>query len=349
MAARVVSEEKWDRLLWTAVIFVVLAVGTSLFLNNWTDLRGEDSNSTTIRNTALVLGGVIAGILALWRSIVAERQADTAQQSLLNERYQKGAEMLGDKVLSVRLGGIYALERLAAEHPKQYHIQVMKLLCAFVRHPTSDQAYEASVALYNKNRATNTPYRLREDTKVAVEAIATRSDHSLSIEQQGGYVPDLSGAQLRGLRIERANLRHVKLGRADLRGTYLFRADLRKADLSFTRLSGATLACSKLSASFISADLSSAKMAHADLSTAVLDDADLTNSELYGADLSDARLYGTKLSGADLSLHAQDPVTGLTQIQLNCARADTDDPPKLARVVDSSKRPLVWNALPCRD
>ena len=52
-------------------------------------------------------------LLAVWRSIVAERQADTAQQSLLNERYQKGAEMLGNEVLSVRMGGIYALGRLA--------------------------------------------------------------------------------------------------------------------------------------------------------------------------------------------------------------------------------------------
>ena len=66
-------------------------------------------------------------MLAIWRSTVAERQSATAQQGLLNERYQKGAEMLGSDVLSVRLGGIYALERLAAEDPNQYHILVMKL------------------------------------------------------------------------------------------------------------------------------------------------------------------------------------------------------------------------------
>ena len=50
--------------------------------------------------------------IAIWRSTVAEQQAITAQSGLFNERYQKGAEMLGSKVLSVRLGGIYALRTL---------------------------------------------------------------------------------------------------------------------------------------------------------------------------------------------------------------------------------------------
>ena len=60
---------------------------------------------------------------------------DTAEQSLLNERYQRGAEMLGSDVLSVRLDGIYALDRLAAEQPASYHIQIMQLFCAFARRP----------------------------------------------------------------------------------------------------------------------------------------------------------------------------------------------------------------------
>ena len=89
---------------------------------------------TTARNVGLMIGGAVALVFAVWRSWVAHKQADTARQGLLNERYQKGAEMLGNNVLSVRLGGIYALERLAAEHPEQYHVQIMKLLCAFVRY-----------------------------------------------------------------------------------------------------------------------------------------------------------------------------------------------------------------------
>ena len=125
----------WDG-FWITLMLVVLAVGIFLSWHFWEELhRDEDSLSTTIRNLGLVIGGVVAIVLAFWRSIVSERQADTAQRTLLYERYQKGAEMLGSNVGSVRLGGIYALERLADEHPDQYHVQVMNLFCAFVRDP----------------------------------------------------------------------------------------------------------------------------------------------------------------------------------------------------------------------
>ncbi|MDE0330255.1 MAG: hypothetical protein OXL41_00145 [Nitrospinae bacterium] len=103
---------------------------------------GYESPSTTIRNLGLFLAAPIALGLAVWRARVADRQAEaaqtqvaTSQGSLLNERYHKGAEMLGSEALSVRLGGIYALARLAREHPEEYHIQIIRLLCAFVRNP----------------------------------------------------------------------------------------------------------------------------------------------------------------------------------------------------------------------
>ena len=33
----------------------------------------------------------------------------------------------------------YALQRLAEEHPERYHIQIMRLFCAFVRNPTGNK------------------------------------------------------------------------------------------------------------------------------------------------------------------------------------------------------------------
>ena len=60
------------------------------------------------------------------------------EQSLLNERYQKSADMLGSNVLAVRMGGIYALQQLAHDHAGTYHLQIMNLFCAFVRRPPPD-------------------------------------------------------------------------------------------------------------------------------------------------------------------------------------------------------------------
>ena len=86
-------------------------------------LSSLESWSTIIRNFGLVAAAVFALWFARKRILVADRQADTAQRGLLNERYQKGAEMLGSKVLAVRRGGIYALARLARDdHSGDYHI-----------------------------------------------------------------------------------------------------------------------------------------------------------------------------------------------------------------------------------
>ncbi len=112
---------------WMTGIAIVLATGIFFSWRYWGELHGDqESLSTTVRNVGVVIGGVIAILLAVWRGVLVGRQADTAQQGLLNERYQKGAEMIGSGVLSVRLSGVYALQRLAEEHPKQYHVQIMR-------------------------------------------------------------------------------------------------------------------------------------------------------------------------------------------------------------------------------
>ena len=78
---------KWSGIGWTAAIAAVLLVGGILSWLYWEDLGSEtDSHSTTIRNVALVIGGIIAMLLAVWRSIVAQRQATIAQLRLLSER-----------------------------------------------------------------------------------------------------------------------------------------------------------------------------------------------------------------------------------------------------------------------
>ena len=171
----IADRKRWHWVQWVTSLVIVVAIGSSLSIEYWDVLHDEerDSVSTTIHRLALLIGGAVAVLLAVWRSRVAERQADTAQQSLLNGRYQKGAEMLGNEVLSVRLGGIYALERLATEHPEQYHIQVMKLFCAFVRHPTRDDNFPEQPEYAEE-------FVLREDVETAMRVIGTQGVERLS-------------------------------------------------------------------------------------------------------------------------------------------------------------------------
>ena len=277
----------------TVAAILILATSIGFSWKFWDWLHPEEptgvSNSETLRNIGLLIGGLIAFVFAGWRAWVAERQADaaklqaetasvqagTTQQSLLNERYQRAVEMFASTILEVRMGGIYALIHLAEEHPDQYHIQVMEILCAYVRNPVGNQ--EEWVIGYEGTDPTS---RLREDLQAAVTYFGNRGSSELTIEQQGGYVPNLTGAFLCHLQLEKGNLSSFILSRADLRGAYLLGADLSGARLAFADLSGSTLAFANLTgSSLLGAVLSSSRMAKADLSNAALDGADLSYAD----------------------------------------------------------------------
>ena len=294
----------WDGFWWIVAIACVLGIGTLFSWLFWEELHGDqESLSTTIRNLGLVVGGIIAMLLAVWRSQVATRQADTAQQGLLNERYQQGAEMLGSEVLSVRLGGIYALERLAVEHPGLYHIQVMKLFCSFVRNPTKDENDEDIVVRVRPQFMVSS---LREDVQAVLTAIGNRSEEGLGIEEMWQFRLDLHGA--------------------NLIGAYLPKANLAGADLS-----GANL----LMANFPEANLSNAFLFGAFLSPPPTRDQDiLEDTETVMAWLG-VFPSGSNISGAWFSRAGVSSIKGLTQRQLDKACADPDDPPKLHGVRDA--------------
>ena len=281
----------------------------------WDWLSGGESGSTTIRNIALVAAGLIALPLAIWRGVVAERQAATAQQGLLNERYQKGAEMLGSGVLSVRLGGVYALQRLAEEHPEQYHIQVMRLLCAFVRLPTKDQSLESGQAAIEPG----TLLGIRQDVGAIMQAIGSRSKLRIALERELEFRLDLRGVDLRGAQLLDADLSHamfhhahlsnVNFANTDLTDSFLSYADMSQAefhDVGFTRtrlwsanLSGAMLQDADLPRiNFHNTNLSGTNLLRANLSGAIFQDVNAANAWFESANLSDAGFLGADLSGA---------------------------------------------------
>ena len=331
----------------------------------WDWLRDGESGSSTIRNIGLLVGGVVAIAFAVWRSRVAERQAATAQhqaeialqqaataeRGLLNERYQKGAEMLGSDVLSVRLGGIYALRRLAEDHPEQYHVQIMRLFCAFARNPTSGKS---------KPDALNA--KMSEEVEAIMETIGGRRQHHLSVERDSGYWLDLHGVNISGVWLLKANLSSALVPladrwsleevmrtrtRTDLSGADLSGAILMEANLSRTDFSKAKLEYAFLSDS----DLSNARLTDSNLGEAFLDGANLSRADLTYANLSGADLRNANLSGTDFSFENWGRSTeGLTQSQLDEARADPDNPPNIEGVVDVlSGKPLVWQGRPLRD
>ena len=326
---------EWEGALWLAVTIGVVLAGGILSWRFWGKLGGDtESFSTTLRNVALVIGGVAAILLALWRSRVSERQAAIAQRqnetaqgqaeiarhSLLNERYQRGAEMLGSEILPARLGGIYALQQLAADYPDQYHLRVIRLFCGFVRHSTRDAGI--GVPTGTNGEPDSEPRTLRADVQDVLQTIVARSQAGFDLERREEFKLYLRDANLSNLQLQTGNLSGAWLSNADLSC-----AVLPKADLSYARLR--------------IANLYGARLRNADLSEAVF----------WGANLSGAVLWNANISGADFcgigarSSAYRTPVHGLTQTQLDEAHADRDNPPKLSGVlVAETGKPLVWRS-----
>ena len=280
----------------TSSILIVLGTTGIIYVSiiYWDWLSTNESGLTVV-----VI--IIALLVAMWRSMIAERQTNTTQEGLQNERYKKGAEMLGSKFLSVRLGGIYALQRLAKEHPMQNHVQIMQLFCAFVCDPP--KAREATDLLLGK------------DIQTVMEAIGGRSKEGIELENKEDFKLDFRSANL-----GRLFLKDADLSSANFESAIFSNADLWGVDLSN---------CQCLNVRFSNANLNGAN-----LSDAFLEGAKFSDVLLANANLSDANLLNTDLSGAwlydpDSDIKNKVPVKGLTQDQLDQAYIYSNNPPHL--------------------
>ena len=356
-------------------VFGVVLLGICLSAAHWGWLQGgtsNTSNAAVVRNVALVVGGLVAILVALWRSLVAEhhataakRQSETGERAYLNERYRQAASMLGDSELPVRLGGIFALERLAKDHPAEFPQEAVKLLLEFVRTPPTLREPQPNVWdgwLQIERPAT------RQDVQVAVDTIGelVRLDRSQDNEEKWWRRLDLHDAQLCGVDLSevwlvRANLRNANLmfaclERMPLQNAQLQRANCRQARLGHADLSGAEMNDADFSevracgTKFVGAEMPKS-MVNADLEEADLTDAVFPNTDLTGAKLRDAIVTGAKFRGWGYSIthagvhEAEDGELRITQEQLDEAAADPDRPPTLSPhpVGDTEPRKrLVW-------
>lgn len=80
--------------------------------------------------TALIAG--VAGLAALGSLVQSRRTYRLTQESQITDRYTKAIEQLGSDKPDVRLGGIYALERIAKDSPAD-GATIAEVLAAFIR------------------------------------------------------------------------------------------------------------------------------------------------------------------------------------------------------------------------
>jgi len=281
---------------------------------------------------AQILGGgaVAIGIYFAWGNLT------TARDGQITERFTRAVDQLGNRKMEIRLGGIYALERIANESEKDYW-SIMEILTAYVRNNSGIDIYSKKISL--KNVPISMDIQANESTKNEVPKITILLDiqaiftvikrrrysyghgeaNELNFEETNLKQAILSGANLTGANLTEANLTGTSLYGTNLTGAFLgganltgaslgganlteaklTGANLRKANLMRANLSGANLTGANLTRTYLSdARLSWAYFLEANLTGANLSGANLTGAILYRTNLTGAFLYGANLTGA---------------------------------------------------
>jgi hypothetical protein len=208
------------------------------------------------RTQMLTLG---AGLFAAGALVYTALNFTYSREAQVTDRYTKAIEQLGSGTLDVRIGAIYALERIARDSPKD-HPAVMEVLAAFVRENSRDPWPCPG------DRLPDAPSRsTRPDVQAALTVIGRRNT-----AQDRGVI-DLTGANLTFADPGDARLARASLGKAILHYTMLVGADLTHAFLMSADLTGASLRRAKLT---------NAHLDFAQLDAGLLEAADLTGVDL---------------------------------------------------------------------
>ncbi|MFF7473681.1 pentapeptide repeat-containing protein [Streptomyces sp. NPDC008092] len=214
----------------------------------------------------------LVALLFTWMQVnQASKELAISEQGQITNRFNAAINNLGSASLDVRLGGIYALERIMHDSVRD-HSTVVSVLSAYLR---THAAVQVGVKKSAPESGKSSPPKA--DVQAVMTVLANR-----------GADLDKGPIDLR-----RTNLHDVQLdGHQNMipfREADLSDADLSDSSLSNLDLQGATL---------WQVNLSGAEVRGSRLDEAFMDGANLSYADLSGSHFDGARLYGAHLSGA---------------------------------------------------
>jgi hypothetical protein len=256
-------ERSWIFALAGGVAYLLLGVLLWWALDRYINPGPGDSTEKKdlVQALGLIMAGVAGaiGICFTWRGqrISREGLEDTlriTREGQITDRFTRAIDQLGktdddgNKLFEIRLGGIYALERIARDSERDYW-PIMEVLTAYVRQhapwpPEEGRENEADSAVEKKSvgdssgesktTAVSTPDR-------DIQAIMTVLRRTRFYGREEYEPLDLSKTHLREANLYKANLYGADLHGANLSAANLSAANLSGADLSGAHLEGANL------------------------------------------------------------------------------------------------------------
>lgn len=258
--------------------------------------------------TTLLQG--LAGMALLVGAFFTWRQLQVTRYGQLSSRFTSAVEQLGSPSVDVRIGAVFALERVAVDS-REDRGTVAEVLCLFAqrnalatpleaRPAPRDIANSAAVALAHAGESLLV---VRSPDVHAAVTVLGRAPRPEGLELRLQRVDlrrsmldhaDLADADLHYADLTNVHLQDARLRRVDLSGTWLVRAVLLGADLRQASLRSVLLCHARLDG----ADLRATDLSNADLTAAVVGGARFEMADLRGAVLTDTDLTGATLTGA---------------------------------------------------
>jgi uncharacterized protein YjbI with pentapeptide repeats len=324
------------------VLLGVLVLALVAFVLKWApewlaadDLSGTDQ-AEEIGRVRTALLATLAGLIAIIGAVFTGLSYRLNQAGQITERFTRAIDQIGSRELDVRLGGIYALERIARDSGDD-HPQVVEVLTAFVREHTREpsnstgRSHPAKVArgdlaaLDHKVEAIHALERIARGDEAPDAEAAGESPVSEGLAEQPPPSCDVQAAMSVLGRRDRSrdrpevelNLVGTRLSGVVLRGD---QAHLERAQLSCSHLEDAIL---------VGAHLEGAMLADAHLTDAYLNEAHLERALLIGAHLDNAWMNRAHLTNASLNLAhlAGSLLTGADLAGADLDRADLGGAP----------------------
>ena len=233
----------------------LLSVLTKFRSNKRWDWQAFGSTLTAI----VALGALVFTGLSLQQTRYQNQLAESGQ---ITDRLNAAVTNLGSDSLAIRLGGIYALQRIMQDSPRDQPA-VVQLLATFIRESTP-------VAKHPYPFPTKVTQHPRADIQAALFVLGSRNPSEDGTAVVNLEYADLRGAELRGANFQGANLALADMTSADIGGANLSHADLDETGLQDTYLVGTNMSYANL----VDADLTGAvisrstRFANAELSIA---------------------------------------------------------------------------------
>jgi len=253
-----------EKIGWSVLGLVLLGFVLAVFYfglrrilewSNLKDLEPEDRiglKIEIIKTAASILGGVffLLTLLFTYQNLRLTEEKNRADLLMDQERHRtdlfvKAINQLGSDKLEVRLGGIYALERIAWDSEKD-HWPIMEVLTAYLREnapwPPENPASSKKNRPWANAKMQGRPQPRKGGTKERAEIpVKLDTDVQAVLSVIGRRNPTFAKREKQPLDLAETDLRGADPWKAKLEKAILWKAHLEKAIFCETRLEGAIL------------------------------------------------------------------------------------------------------------